>query len=94
MTGRPHGYARFGDLLGEAFDRHWTDRERLTVSQWAERYRVVAAGGPYPGPWRNAHVPFLAPSVECVCALHDGHAIVDAERVVEHAVPGVERVDA
>jgi len=33
-------------------------REDLSVSQWAEKYRVVV-GKPLPGPWRNDLAPFL-----------------------------------
>ena len=38
----------------------WRPRERLTVSQWADRYRVLQ--GEYaaePGPWRTARTPYL-----------------------------------
>lgn len=34
-------------------------RERLTVSQWAERYRVLDKNSAMPGGWRNAVTPYL-----------------------------------
>ncbi|MDY0063369.1 MAG: phage terminase large subunit family protein [Myxococcota bacterium] len=35
-------------------------RPRLTVSEWADRYRVIAQGtSPEPGPWRTERVPYL-----------------------------------
>lgn len=33
-------------------------RERLSVSQWAEKYRVVKKSS-FPGPWRNKITPYL-----------------------------------
>jgi phage terminase large subunit GpA-like protein len=38
-----------------------TPPERVTVSQWAEKHRIVAAesGSPYPGKWSNARAPYL-----------------------------------
>lgn len=34
-------------------------RERLTVSAWAEKYRVLPDGNAIPGPWRNSVTPYL-----------------------------------
>ena len=34
-------------------------RERLTVSQWAEKNRVLPDGNAIPGPWRNNVTPYL-----------------------------------
>ena len=34
-------------------------RERLTVSQWAEKNRVLPDGNAIPGPWRNSVTPYL-----------------------------------
>lgn len=35
-------------------------RPRLTVSEWADAHRVIAAGtSPEPGPWRTARAPYL-----------------------------------
>jgi len=36
----------------------WRRREPLSVSQWAERFRV-ATDGPWKGPRRNQHTPYL-----------------------------------
>lgn len=33
---------------------------QLTVSEWADRYRVLPPTSAEPGPWRTARVPFLA----------------------------------
>lgn len=37
----------------------WQPRERIPVSVWADRYRVLT-GGAEPGPWRTARVPYAA----------------------------------
>lgn len=34
-------------------------RERLTVSQWAEKHRILPDGNAIPGPWRNSVTPYL-----------------------------------
>ena len=35
-------------------------RERLPVSKWAEKHRVLPDGNAIPGPWRNSVTPYLA----------------------------------
>ena len=32
---------------------------QLTVSEWADRHRILPAGSSEPGPWRTARVPYL-----------------------------------
>jgi len=46
--------------------------EDLTVSEWADRYRVVSAesGSPWPGEFRTARVPYLREPQDC---LHPDH---------------------
>jgi phage terminase large subunit GpA-like protein len=36
----------------------WRQKEPLTISQWAERYREVT-DGPWKGKWSNEHTPYL-----------------------------------
>lgn len=39
---------------------HLRPRPRLTVSEWADRYRVIPQGtSPEPGPWRTDRAPYL-----------------------------------
>jgi phage terminase large subunit GpA-like protein len=56
--------------------RVFTPREDLTVSQWADRYRILPAGtSSEPGKWRTDRVPYLReildamsdPGVERIC---------------------------
>ena len=44
----------------------------LTVSEHADRYRVVSpeSGSPFPGPWRTDRVPYLREPMDC---LHPDH---------------------
>lgn len=34
-------------------------RERLPVSEWAEKFRILPDGNSIPGPWRNSVTPYL-----------------------------------
>ncbi len=64
----PDGGAVFLKAL-EAASRPVDD---LTISEWADRYRVVSAesGSPWPGPFRTARVPYLREPQDC---LHPDH---------------------
>lgn len=46
--------------------------DELTISQWADRHRVVSAesGSPFPGPWSTDRVPHLREPMDC---LHPDH---------------------
>ena len=46
--------------------------EDLTISEWADRYRVVSSesGSPWPGPFRTERVPYLREPQDC---LHPDH---------------------
>lgn len=45
---------------GSAFLAALKPRPRLSVSQWADRYRVIPRGtSPEPGPWHTSRVPYL-----------------------------------
>ncbi|MBB4042025.1 phage terminase large subunit GpA-like protein [Microvirga flocculans] len=46
--------------------------EDLTISEWADRYRVVSAesGSPWPGPFLTSRVPYLREPQDC---LHPDH---------------------
>lgn len=46
--------------------------EELTISEWADRYRVVSSesGSPWPGPFRTERVPYLREPQDC---LHPDH---------------------
>lgn len=46
--------------------------EELTISEWADRYRVVSSesGSPWPGPFRTARLPYLREPQDC---LHPDH---------------------
>lgn len=50
-------------------------RERVTVSQWAERDRVLDANAAMPGPWRNSVTPYLV-------GIMDAFQEPDVERII------------
>ena len=40
-----------------------------TVSEWADRYRVLGGiGCPEPGPWRTSRTPYLREPMDCLSA--------------------------
>lgn len=44
-------------FAGKAFKRSSKPRDLLTVSQWAEKYRVIESGSNAPGKWDNKRAP-------------------------------------
>lgn len=60
------------EVLFEALAEATRPSEDLTVSEWAERHRVVSAesGSPWPGRWRGARAPHLQEPQDC---LHPDH---------------------
>ena len=59
-------------VLFEALVRATRPAEDLTISEWAERHRIVSAesGSPWPGPWRGERVPHVQEPQDC---LHPDH---------------------
>lgn len=62
----------FGGL--EAASRPVDD---LTVSEWADRYRIVSAesGSPWPGPFRTERVPYIREPQDCMHPDHPARRI-------------------
>ena len=49
-----------GQVYGAAFSTAITPPVRMSVSQWADRYRVLSGqSSSEPGPWRTARTPYL-----------------------------------
>lgn len=82
----PHDYNvdDYAGLLGDAaavvdaaWVRAWTPRPPLTVSAWADRYRVLPeAGSAEPGPWSNARNPHLVEIMDCLAPEHPCERVV------------------
>lgn len=75
MSLAPEQFAEFdrrGELaVRQAFARALRRTPELTVSQWAERHRVIAAEeGAESGRWSNARVPYLAEIMDCMSPSH------------------------
>lgn len=65
------------DVVRDAWAEGWIIPEPLSVSQWAERYRVLPAeGSSEPGPWRNSRTPYLVEIMDCLSATHPAQRIV------------------
>lgn len=49
----------------------------LTVSDWAERNRMLSSkGSAEPGPWRNSRTPYLAEIMDCLSPSHPAQRVV------------------
>lgn len=54
---------------------------RMTVAEWAEKYRYLNTPGAYVGPWRNATTPYLIEPMEVLTSLdHTGCVIAGPAR--------------
>ncbi len=53
--------------ISAAFAERMRARPHLTISQWADRYRMVPLGtSPEPGPWRTDRVPYLREILDAI----------------------------
>lgn len=60
-------------LLADA----WRPPPRLTVSQWAEQYRILSPReSRYPGQWSNSVVPPMADVMDCLSEHHPARRVV------------------
>lgn len=57
----PTGRAALNAEFRRRFRAHCRPRPRLTMSEWAERYRVINGA-----PWRNDTAPYLAPIMDAI----------------------------
>ena len=56
-------------------------KEKLTVSQWAEKYRYINNPGSYVGPWDNKKAPYLVEVMDTLASLdHTAVAFVGPAR--------------
>lgn len=63
--------------VSAAWRAGWAVPEPLTVSQWADRHRVLPAeGSAEPGPWRNGRTPYLVEIMDCLSVTHPAQRIV------------------
>lgn len=60
----PDHEARAAALVDDSLALYLAPPPRVSVWQWAERYRHIAKG-PERGPWRNARTPYLVEPMEC-----------------------------
>lgn len=74
--GVPPGRVRFE--WPDAVRRIWRRPERLSVSEWAERYRVMEPDGPRPGKWSNATARYLSGPMDAFSLPHVREAVVVA----------------
>jgi phage terminase large subunit GpA-like protein len=73
--------------VATAFAERMRARPRISVSDWADRYRVVPPGtSPEPGPWRTERVPYLR-------EILDAFSDPDVERVYVQAASQIGKTE-
>ncbi|XPV77943.1 MAG: phage terminase large subunit family protein [Desulfovibrio sp.] len=40
---------------------------KLSISEWADKFRIIGAANAHPGPWRTDLVPYQREPMECMC---------------------------
>lgn len=65
VVSAPRGYLAAQVLLAESAAAHIKPPPRLSVSEWADRYRVIPEGNAKPGPWRTSVVPYTREWMDC-----------------------------
>ena len=69
-------YSSLSDILVE-LSSILQPPERLTVSQWAEKYRYVDNRGSYVGYWKNSTTPYMVEPMDMLSSsIHDGVIMV------------------
>lgn len=48
---------------------------KLTISEWADRYRVIPPGAPEPGPWRTDRTPYLRGIMDTLSDRREQHVV-------------------
>ncbi|MEO5811562.1 MAG: phage terminase large subunit family protein [Rhodanobacter sp.] len=57
------------DATADSWSRGWTMPAPITLSDWADQYRVLPReGAAEPGPWRTARAPYLREIMDCLTA--------------------------
>ena len=54
------------ELIDAAWRRGLEAEPQLTVSEWADRHRVLPTANAEPGPWRTDRVPYLREIMDCL----------------------------
>ena len=66
-----------GSFVGRVFAAAIKPADPLTVTQWADKYRVLTSkGASEPGPWRTSRVPFLAEIQDALSIQHPAEEVV------------------
>lgn len=61
----------------EAFLRGLRPDPRITVSEWADRHRLLSRrSSPEPGPWRTARTPYLREIMDCLSSTSEVEVLV------------------
>lgn len=50
--------------------------DRITVSEWADKYRILDSRSPEPGPWRTSRVPYMKEIMDRISVLDPCQTVV------------------
>jgi len=65
------------DRYARGYRRGWAPDPRLTVSEWADRFRILGdADGPEPGQWRTSRTPYLREIQDSLGPRHPAKRVV------------------
>jgi len=65
------------EIFSDAWARGSAPEPLLTVSEWAQTHRMLAAtSSSEPGPWRNERTPYLKEIMDCLSAAHPARRVV------------------
>lgn len=53
-------------MVDEAWRRGLTPEPQMTVSEWADKNRILPGANAEPGPWRTSRVPYLGEIMDCL----------------------------
>lgn len=53
-------------LVQDAWRRGLRPEPQLTVSEWADKHRILPGTNAEPGPWRTSRVPYLREIMDCL----------------------------
>ena len=57
---------RSQEIYRQTFAKHVRPSERLTLSEWADRERILPQKSSEPGPWRTSRTPYLKEIMNCL----------------------------
>ena len=69
--------ASVAEICASAFGQSLAPEPRLTVSSWADEYRLLSStASAEPGRWRTVRTPYLREIMDCLSPSHPAERVV------------------